>query len=170
MTPTLRIIRTEQDLPLPTYRHPGDSGLDLYAVEDVLLPVATRARVRTGIRLGIPDGYEAQVRPRSGHSLEGLDVAIGTIDAGYRGEVQAVIINATGKPRHIPRGTRIAQLVVAPVARCAVVEVADLDETERGAGGFGSTGAGPLCRDCGSTVLATGCHCVPPAMGPWRTR
>jgi len=135
-------------LPLPTYQSAHAAGLDLLAAVPTETPlmIAPRARalVPTGIAIALPDGYEAQVRPRSGLAARnGLTVlnAPGTIDADYRGEVQVLLINLGDESVAITRGMRIAQLVVAPVVRGLLLEVAVLDETARGSGGFGSTGA-----------------------------
>jgi dUTP pyrophosphatase len=135
------------DLPLPAYATAGSAGLDLLAAiaEPVTLAPGERKAVPTGIAIALPEGFEAQVRPRSGLALrEGITVlnSPGTIDADYRGEIQAILINHGGQPVRLSRGERIAQLVVAPVARIAWQEGADLAATGRGAGGFGSTGRG----------------------------
>jgi dUTP pyrophosphatase len=137
------------DLPLPTYASPGAAGLDLSAaIGDgavVELPPGGRTLVPTGIALALPDGFEAQVRPRSGLAVRhGVTIvnAPGTIDSDYRGEVQVALVNLGREPFEIRRGMRIAQLVVAPVARVTLVAADALHETERGAGGFGSTGTG----------------------------
>ena len=135
------------DLPLPAYASDGAAGLDLIAatVEDATVSIApgSRALVPTGLTMALPDGFEAQVRPRSGlaakHGITVLN-SPGTIDADYRGEVKVLLINLSDTAFEISRGDRIAQLVVAPVARVALAEVEDLDDTSRGAGGFGSTG------------------------------
>ncbi|MGD9507747.1 MAG: dUTP diphosphatase [Geminicoccaceae bacterium] len=133
-------------LPLPSYASAGAAGLDLQAAvpEPVELAPGARALIPTGIRLGLPDGFEAQVRPRSGLALRhGVTVlnAPGTIDADYRGEVAVVLVNLGTQPFVVERGARIAQLVVAPVTRIAWAEGSDrLSETDRGGGGFGSTG------------------------------
>jgi dUTP pyrophosphatase len=134
-------------LPLPSRASAGAAGLDLAAAvpEDAPLTLApgARALVPTGFAFALPDGHEGQVRPRSGlaakHGVTVLN-APGTIDADYRGEVQVILINHGDEPVVIRRGERVAQLVVAPVTRAEVAEVAGLDETARGAGGFGSTG------------------------------
>lgn len=133
------------DLPLPSYQTPGSAGVDLYAAvkEPLTLPPGARARVPTGIRIALPPGYEAQVRPRSGlawrHGI-GMVNAPGTIDSDYRGEVQVILINLGQEPFTIQRGERIAQLVVAPVVRVEWQVVESLPPTERGEGGFGHTG------------------------------
>jgi dUTP pyrophosphatase len=144
---TVRIARLPngKGLPLPAPRSEAAAGLDLCAAVDrptVLAPGA-RALIPTGFAVALPAGHEGQVRPRSGLAAEhGVTVlnAPGTIDADYRGEVKVLLVNLGDRPFTVTRGQRIAQLVVAPVASLAVVEVASLDETGRGGGGFGSTG------------------------------
>lgn len=134
-------------LPLPAYESAGAAGMDLRAAlgeGDVLeLAAGARALVPTGLCLQLPEGFEAQVRPRSGlaakHGITVLN-APGTVDSDYRGEIKIVLINHGQQPFAIRHGDRIAQLVVAPVTRVTPVEVAALDQTGRGAGGFGSTG------------------------------
>jgi dUTP pyrophosphatase len=134
-----------EDLPLPRYASPGAAGADLHAAVPARLELrpGARALVPTGIRIALPAGFEAQVRPRSGlardHGIT-LPNAPGTVDCDYRGEIQVLLWNAGSEPFVIERGARIAQLVVAPVARAEWEERAGLDETDRGAGGFGSTG------------------------------
>ncbi len=133
------------ELPLPAYHSAGAAGMDLLA--DVEHPVSLgpleRCAVPTGIAVEIPSGFEGQVRPRSGRALrEGLTLVNtpGTIDSDYRGEIQVIVVNLGREPVTIERGDRIAQLVIAPVARATVVEVDDLSDTSRGGGGFGHTG------------------------------
>jgi dUTP pyrophosphatase len=133
------------DIPLPEATTAGSAGLDLRAaVEDLLiLKPGARAAIPTGLRIAVPEGFEAQVRPRSGLALRhGILVpnSPGTIDSDYRGEIQVILMNAGDEDFEIARGDRIAQLVIAPVARSIWVEVDALDETERGEGGFGHTG------------------------------
>jgi dUTP pyrophosphatase len=135
------------DLPLPRYATAGSAGLDLAAAVDgeLVLEPGARALVPTGLRIALPAGYEAQVRPRSGLALRSgllLPNAPGTIDADYRGEISVLLMNAGHEPFTVRRGDRVAQLVVAPVVQAQLVEVATLDATERGAGGFGHTGIG----------------------------
>lgn len=131
---------------MPTRAHPDDAGLDLYAlVETTMLTLTHMAvrLVRTGWAIEIPPGYEGQVRPRSGLALKhGVTVlnAPGTIDPQYRGEVGVILVNHGLESHVFKHGDRIAQLVIAPVALATPVEVAELEETERGAGGFGSSG------------------------------
>lgn len=147
MTLAVRIARVpgSEDLPLPAYETEHSAGMDLRAAvsEAISLAPGERALVPTGIRIALPEGYEAQVRPRSGlawrHGLSMVNTP-GTIDADYRGEIRVILINHGQEPFHIARGDRIAQLVVAPVVRAVWEEVNDLEETPRGGGGFGHTG------------------------------
>jgi dUTP pyrophosphatase len=136
-----------RDLPLPAYATAGAAGCDLHAAVEAPLeiPPGGRALVPTGIAIALPEGAEAQVRPRSGLALRHGVTCLnspGTIDADYRGEVGVILANLGEAPFVVARGMRIAQLVVAPVARVAWDEVAELPATLRGAGGFGSTGTG----------------------------
>ncbi|MGH6658615.1 MAG: dUTP diphosphatase [Sphingomicrobium sp.] len=130
-------------LPLPSYATAGAAGLDMVAAEDVILAPGQRHAVATGFAIAIPPGYELQVRPRSGlalkHGVTCLNTP-GTIDEDYRGEVKVILANLGAEPFVVKRGERIAQLVPAPVVRARFDEVAELGGTERGAGGFGSTG------------------------------
>lgn len=132
-----------EDLGLPTYATAGSAGLDLRAAEAVTIASLGRARVSTGLAIALPQGWEGQVRPRSGlawrHGLTVLN-APGTIDSDYRGEVQVLLVNLGSEPVTLARGERVAQLVVAPVARAELVSVDALEITPRGAGGFGHTG------------------------------
>jgi dUTP pyrophosphatase len=141
----LRVKRIDQGLPLPAYAHEGDAGLDLYAAVDVSLGPFQRALVPTGIAVAIPEGYAGFVQPRSGLAKRaGLSFVNtpGLIDAHYRGEIKIVAINLDPETRlTLSRGERIAQLVVQPVVRVQVVEAPELDDTMRGEGGFGSSGA-----------------------------
>ena len=133
------------DLPLPAYATPGSAGVDLMAAIDgpeTLAPGA-RAAIPTGVAIGLPRGYEAQVRPRSGLAVKhgiALVNAPGTIDSDYRGEIKVLLINLGDAPFAIEPGMRIAQMVVAPVVLAGWRETDDLGETDRGEGGFGSTG------------------------------
>jgi dUTP pyrophosphatase len=131
-------------LPLPAYATNGAAGMDVVAAEDLILAPGARHAVATGFAMAIPPGYEVQVRPRSGlalkHGITCLNTP-GTIDSDYRGEVKVILANLGSEPFAITRGDRIAQLVPAPVQRAALSEVETLDDTARGAGGFGSTGA-----------------------------
>ena len=130
-------------LDLPAYATSGAAGMDVLAAEHVTLAPGARYPVATGFAVAIPAGYEIQVRPRSGLALKhGISVpnTPGTIDSDYRGELKVIVINHGTEPFVIERGDRIAQLVLAPVTLAAWNEVAELDETVRGTGGFGSTG------------------------------
>lgn len=144
--PVLRLPHAH-DLPLPAYATEGSAGLDLLAAvdNDFELAPASRAAVPCGIALALPEGFEAQVRPRSGLALHhGITVlnAPGTIDSDYRGEVRAILVNHGDAPFRITRGMKIAQLVIAPVTRAELAECNELPDSRRGAGGFGSTGTG----------------------------
>ncbi len=131
------------DLPLPSYATDGAAGMDVVAAEELTLAPGARQAVATGFAMAIPHGFEVQVRPRSGlalkHGITCLNTP-GTIDSDYRGEVKVILANLGSEPFPIKRGDRIAQLVPAPVQRADLTEVISLDETARGAGGFGSTG------------------------------
>lgn len=135
-----------EDLPLPRYMTPGAAGMDLLAAvseEVTLAPGGGVALVPTGLSLAIPRGYEGQVRPRSGLALRHAVTLLnspGTIDSDYRGEIKVLLINFGREPYVVRRGDRIAQLVIQPVVQARLEEVAVLEETERGAGGFGHTG------------------------------
>ena len=134
------------DLPLPSYESAGAAGMDLRAAVEapVVLEPGARSAVPTGLMIALPPGYEGQVRPRSGLALRQGVTALnspGTIDADYRGEVKVILVNHGSAAVEIARGDRIAQLVVAPVTRIEWAEVAGLDPTGRGEGGFGSTGS-----------------------------
>lgn len=131
------------DLPLPAYATEGAAGMDVVAAEDLTLAPGGRHAVATGFALAIPDGYEIQVRPRSGLALKhgiSLPNTPGTIDSDYRGELKIIMINLGDAPFVIQRGDRIAQLLAAPVQLARFAEVETLSDTARGAGGFGSTG------------------------------
>ncbi|KAB1503741.1 dUTP diphosphatase [Corynebacterium sp. 320] len=147
MTEKLRIVRLDKDLPLPRRAHPTDAGIDLYSAKDVIIEPGRRVLVGTGIALGLEPGTVGLIHPRSGLALKhGLSIVNtpGTIDADYRGEVKVCLINLDQEESvSIQRGDRIAQLVVQHVVLCEVDEadsVEDLGATERGDGGYGSTG------------------------------
>jgi dUTP diphosphatase len=144
-TVAIKVLPHGEGLPLPAYASAGAAGIDLAAAVDRALELrpGTRALVPTGIALALPEGYEGQVRPRSGLAVKhGLTVlnSPGTIDCDYRGEVQVILANLGDEAVTIRRGERIAQLVIAPVTRVEIERVTGLPETTRGAGGFGSTG------------------------------
>jgi dUTP pyrophosphatase len=139
----VHIAKIHEDAILPHYVHPGDSGMDLYSIEDLTIASGETRLVHTGLKIAVPENYEAQVRPKSGlalkHSVTVLNTP-GTVDSGYRGEVCVILINHGREPFHIQKHTKIAQMVICPVVQAEIVEVASLDETARGEGGFGSTG------------------------------
>lgn len=140
----IEVTRLDQELPLPTYARAGDAGLDLLAAEDVELKPGERSAVPTGLAVAVPEGFAGFVHPRSGRALkEGLTVANapGTIDAGYRGEVKVILVNLDPtEPVYVTRGEKIAQLVIQRVEAADLVEVDELPGSDRGTGGFGSTG------------------------------
>ena len=139
----IRRLPNNQDLPLPAYETAGAAGMDLRAAEAVTLKPGARHLVPTGLSIALPQGFEAQVRPRSGLAVKhGVTVlnSPGTIDCDYRGEVKVPLINHGQDDFVIARGDRIAQMVIAPVTRASWAEVESLDETARGTGGFGSSG------------------------------
>ena len=145
---TLKIARNDPRVPLPQYESAGAAGIDLRAFLEADLPIPPlgRARIPTGLRIEIPEGYEGQVRPRSGLAIKfGITVlnAPGTIDSDYRGDVDIILVNLGAEAFVVKNGDRIAQLVIAPVlsgADLAIVETGELSVTARGGGGFGSTG------------------------------
>lgn len=141
----LPIKRLDEGVELPSYAYEGDAGLDLRSAEDLVLKPFERRLVSTGLAIAIPDGYAGFVQPRSGLALrEGLSMANtpGLIDAHYRGELKVCAINLDPeRDIHITKGERIAQLVIQKVPRVSLMEVDSLDETDRGVGGFGSSGA-----------------------------
>jgi dUTP diphosphatase len=147
----LRIMRLPHaaDLPLPAYQSELAAGMDLTAAVSADAPITIapgqRAIIPTGIAIALPRGIEGQIRPRSGLALRhGVTIlnAPGTVDADYRGEVQVILINLGAEPFQVERGARIAQLVLSPAMQATICEAANLDETSRGVGGFGSTGTG----------------------------
>ena len=144
MKPTLQIRRLDPGLPLPSYAHEGDAGLDLYAAVDVTIAPGERVVIGTGVALAIPPGYVGLTTPRSGSAArEGLSIVNtpGVIDSGYRGEVKMILINLDGSQDIvIARGDRVAQLLIVPVATVDVAECDELADSKRGEGGLGSTG------------------------------
>lgn len=139
----IKRLPNNDDLPLPAYETAGAAGMDLRATEAVTLKPGARHLVPTGLSIALPEGFEAQVRPRSGLAVKhGVTVlnSPGTIDCDYRGEIKVPLINHGQDEFVIARGDRIAQMVIAPVTRIVWTEVETLDETARGAGGFGSSG------------------------------
>lgn len=151
MNVTITRLPHASGLSLPCYATEGSAGLDLLAAidADITLKPGERAPVACGIAIALPDGFEAQVRPRSGLALNhGITLlnAPGTIDSDYRGEVKAILINHGTEPFHIRRGMKIAQMVIARFEQASLVEAAELPQSTRGAGGFGSTGLSPSSR------------------------
>jgi dUTP pyrophosphatase len=144
--PPVRVLVKHLDpgLPVPSYAHPGDAGLDLFAASTVTLEPGERRLVGTGIAVAIPEGHAGFVQPRSGLALRsgiGIVNAPGLIDSGYRGEIGVVLVNLDrAEPAVVERGDKVAQLVVLPVAAASLVVADELPESGRGAGGFGSTG------------------------------
>lgn len=136
--------RLDPELPMPTYARPGDAGLDLFAAENLTLQPGERAAVPTGIAVAIPEGYAGFVQARSGRALkEGLALANapGLIDSGYRGEIRVILVNLDPRSSiDLRRGDKIAQLVFQPVVQAELLEVSELPSSDRGEGGFGSTG------------------------------
>ena len=143
--PRVLIRRLDPSLPLPSYALAGDAGMDLRSAVDVVLAPGERCRIPTGIAVAIPDGHAGFVQPRSGLAARaglGFVNSPGLIDSGYRGEIQVVAINLDRRdPIDIRRGDKIAQLVILPVPQVALAEVEELPASNRGAGGFGSTGS-----------------------------
>ena len=139
----IKRLPNNEDLPLPAYETAGAAGMDLRAAESITLRPGARHLVPTGLSIALPQGFEAQIRPRSGLAVKhGVTVlnSPGTIDSDYRGEVKVPLINHGQEDFVIARGDRIAQMVIAPVTQVSWTEVSMLDETARGAGGFGSSG------------------------------
>lgn len=143
MTSVLKIKKIHKDAQMPYRANEGDAGLDLFSIEEIVIKAQETALIGTGIQMELPVGTEAQVRPRSGLALKHAITVLnspGTIDEGYRGEVKVILINHGKEDFIVEKGMRIAQMVVAPVMKIGLEEVAELDESERGAGGFGSSG------------------------------
>ncbi len=139
----LKVVRIHEEARLPYRANEGDAGLDIYAIEQEIIQPGETALVRTGIQIELPEGTEAQIRPRSGlalnHSVTVLN-SPGTIDEGFRGELQIILINHGKAAFKVERQMRIAQMVIAPVMQVHVEEASELSESLRGQGGFGSTG------------------------------
>lgn len=139
----LLIQRINEKAIIPFYAHEGDAGIDLFSVERVLIKPMDRKLVSTGIKIQLPENTEAQVRPRSGLALKnGITLlnSPGTVDQGYRGEIKVLMINLGQDPFWVEENMKIAQMVIKPVERVQIEEVSELNDTERGEGGFGSTG------------------------------
>lgn len=141
--PSIKVRKLTPDATVPCYAHPGDAGLDLFANEDVLLKPGESGLVPTGISIELPANTEAQVRPRSGLALKHQVTVLnspGTIDEGYRGQVSVIMINHGKQAFNVEKGMKIAQMVIGSVLRAELCEVEELSDTQRGTGGFGSTG------------------------------
>lgn len=139
----LKIYKTNELASIPKYAHPDDSGLDLISVEELEIPSGESRLVHTGISIELPQGTEAQIRPRSGLALKHQITVLntpGTVDEGYRGEIGVILINHGKNSFKVTKGMKIAQMVITPVIRVEVEEVDSLSKTSRGSGGFGSTG------------------------------
>jgi dUTP pyrophosphatase len=137
---SVEILRILPEAVLPTRAHADDAGLDLYALEDLILLPQKGGAARTGIAIALPKGFVGLIADRSSMAKRGIKTAGGVIDAGYRGEIQVVLWNLSGEIAEIKKGERIAQLLILPIATPAVMEARTLDETQRGVNGFGSTG------------------------------
>lgn len=138
----IKVVRAV-DGKMPSYAHPGDAGMDLFSVEEAVLEPLGRKLVSTGLRVEIPVGYEAQIRPKSGMAVKhGISIVNtpGTIDSGYRGEIKVIMINLGGEPYTVEKGSKIAQMVINPIVTAEIEEVDSLEESSRSEGGFGSTG------------------------------
>jgi dUTP pyrophosphatase len=140
MPEAIDVLRLSPEAVLPTRAHADDAGMDLYSLEDVILAPQQGKVARTGVAMAIPGGFVGLVADRSSMAKKGVKTAGGVIDAGYRGEIGVVVWNLSSQELRVARGERIAQLLILPIATPAVREVSMLDETARGAGGFGSTG------------------------------
>lgn len=140
---TLKVKKLNEEAIIPNFAHKGDAGMDLYSIEKVLIPSGESRLIKTGISIQLPSMTEAQVRPRSGmalkHSITVLNTP-GTIDEGYRGEIGVILINHSKEDFLVTKHMKIAQMVVKPIYDIDIVEVDNLNETDRGEGGFGSTG------------------------------
>lgn len=140
---TLKIHLLHEDAKMPYRANEGDAGLDLFSIEEKTIPVGESALIGTGLQMELPKGTEAQIRPRSGlaakHAVTVLN-SPGTIDEGYRGELQVILINHGKKDFTVEKEMRIAQMVIAPVLKVALEQTSDLTDSERGEGGFGSSG------------------------------
>lgn len=140
---TLKVKLIHEDAKLPNRANEGDAGMDLYSIEEIVIPAGKSALIRTGIEMELPRGTEAQVRPRSGlalkHSITVLN-SPGTIDEGYRGEVRVILINHGLEDFTVEKHMRIAQMIIAPVLQVKIEQTETLTESDRGRGGFGSSG------------------------------
>ncbi len=139
----LKVMRIHPNAILPEYAHPGDAGLDLFSIEEAVLSPGDSKLIRTGIKIELPKGTEAQIRPRSGLALKHQITILntpGTVDEGYRGEIGVIIINHGKADFQVKKGMKIAQMVIKPVLHVEIEEVSRLTNSQRGEGGFGSSG------------------------------
>jgi len=136
----LKVKRMHKEAKLPSYSHQGDAGLDVFSVVDYTLKSQEVMAIPTGIQMAIPEGFVGLVWDKSGLSLKGVHRLAGVIDSGYRGEVKVVVVNLSQQPFVIKKGMKIAQVLIQPVSEVKVIEADELEETPRGAKGFGSTG------------------------------
>lgn len=151
----IKVKQLKENAIIPHYAKDGDAGFDLYTLEDTIIPAKTTVAIKTGIAMEIPEGYEVQIRPRSGNSLNGVvcyvphlgvktkeyaRVILGTVDSGYRGELGIITENPNPYVIMVPAGTKLAQGVVNPIANAILQRVEELSNSERGEAGFGSTG------------------------------
>lgn len=139
----LKISKIDSEALIPSYAHEDDAGMDLYSIEEMEIEPSCTVLIRTGIKIELPIGTEAQIRPRSGLALKhGITVlnSPGTIDAGYRGEIAVILINHSKEIFVIEKHMKIAQMVIKPVYKVKIIETNDLTDSQRGEGGFGSTG------------------------------
>lgn len=137
----IKVKKLHKDAKLPTYAHHGDAGFDLFSIESVNIPVGARVLVGTGVAIEIPDGYVGLIWDKSGLSMvHGLKNLGGVIDAGYRGEIKAGVVNLSDEDYTITAGHKVAQMLIQKVERADIKEITDLSDTSRGHGGFGSTG------------------------------
>ncbi len=140
---TLKIKKMNEDAIIPNFAHKGDAGMDLYSIEEVIIPPTESRLIKTGISIALPKNTEAQVRPRSGLALKYSVTVLntpGTIDEGYRGEIGIILINHGKEEFIVTKNMKIAQMVVKPIYDINILEVNELNDTDRGEGGFGSTG------------------------------
>ena len=140
---TLKIKKMNEDATIPNFAHKGDAGMDLYSIEEVIIPPTESRLIKTGVSIALPKNTEAQIRPRSGLALKYSVTVLntpGTIDEGYRGEIGIILINHGKEEFIVTKNMKIAQMVVKPIYDINILEVNELNDTDRGEGGFGSTG------------------------------
>jgi dUTP pyrophosphatase len=140
---TLKVKKMNEDAKIPNFAHKGDAGMDLYSTEEVIIPPTESRLIKTGVSIALPKNTEAQIRPRSGLALKYSVTVLntpGTIDEGYRGEIGIILINHGKEEFTVTKNMKIAQMVVKPIYDINILEVNELNDTDRGEGGFGSTG------------------------------